>query len=261
MPCSLARVGNVSEEHNASNIRVEEEAKQKTSVNQAARRTNRDRKDQDLYRLKAFESYALSLHSVRVAGLSHRRSPESLRHNCMYSIQYLLRYSALSVLFLLPYKDWLSSLLIGNLKHFFFAIRKATDYGVVDQGVRFRVPVRSRILFSPCRPDRFWGPTSLSNRYQKLFSPGVKRPGREADRSPQMVQKLRKRGTTHPFPICRHAVVPASPPLCNIQGNRKTLTRPASSPPVHTSSNRGLPVIFQTGSCHGIKGHYFSFQH
>jgi hypothetical protein len=43
-----------------------------------------------------------------------------------------------------------------------------------------RVPVGSRIISSPRRPDRFWGPPDLlSNGYC-----GVKRPGREADHSP-----------------------------------------------------------------------------
>jgi hypothetical protein len=47
-----------------------------------------------------------------------------------------------------------------------------------------RVPVRARIFSSPRRPDWFWGPPSLlSNGYWK-FSPGIKRPGREADHSP-----------------------------------------------------------------------------
>jgi hypothetical protein len=42
----------------------------------------------------------------------------------------------------------------------------ATGYGM-DRGVGAGVPVGSRIISSPCRPDR-----------------GTKRPGREADHSP-----------------------------------------------------------------------------
>jgi hypothetical protein len=39
-----------------------------------------------------------------------------------------------------------------------------------DGGVGVRVPVESRIFFSPRPPDRLWGPPSLlSNGYQELF--------------------------------------------------------------------------------------------
>jgi hypothetical protein len=49
----------------------------------------------------------------------------------------------------------------------------ATDYGVDDQGVGVRVPVRARIFTSPRRPDRFWCPPSfLSNGYLELFPRG-----------------------------------------------------------------------------------------
>jgi hypothetical protein len=39
-------------------------------------------------------------------------------------------------------------------------------YGLEDRGVGVRVPVLSRILTPPYRPDRLWGPLSLlSNGY------------------------------------------------------------------------------------------------
>jgi hypothetical protein len=45
----------------------------------------------------------------------------------------------------------------------------ATGYGL-DGGVGVRIPVGSRIFFSPSRPDRFWGSHNLlSNGYRGLF--------------------------------------------------------------------------------------------
>jgi hypothetical protein len=73
-----------------------------------------------------------------------------------------------------------------------------TGYALDDQDVGVRVPVRSRIFFSPSHPDQLWGPPNLlSDGYQGLFSPGVKRPGREAD---QLVPRSRKCGSIHPLP-------------------------------------------------------------
>jgi len=45
---------------------------------------------------------------------------------------------------------------------------------------------------SPQRPDRFWGqPSLLFNGYRDL-SPGVKRPGRDADHSPPSSAGVKK---------------------------------------------------------------------
>jgi hypothetical protein len=55
-------------------------------------------------------------------------------------------------------------------------------------------------LHSPCRSDRLWGPLNLlSIWYRELFPPGLKRPGREADHSPQLVPRSRKCGSIHPL--------------------------------------------------------------
>jgi hypothetical protein len=60
----------------------------------------------------------------------------------------------------------------------------ATGYEVEDRGVGVRVPVGSRIFTSPRHPDRLWGPPNLYPLGTGALSPGVKRPGREADHSP-----------------------------------------------------------------------------
>jgi hypothetical protein len=50
------------------------------------------------------------------------------------------------------------------------------------RGVGVRVPVGARFFCSRRRPDRIWGPLSLlSSGYRGALSPGVKRPGRDAD--------------------------------------------------------------------------------
>jgi hypothetical protein len=41
------------------------------------------------------------------------------------------------------------------------AVGTATSYWLDDRGVGVRGPVWSRIVTSPCRSDRLWGPTDL----------------------------------------------------------------------------------------------------
>jgi hypothetical protein len=77
-------------------------------------------------------------------------------------------------------------------------VSRATSYGLDDRGVRVQVLVRSRIFSSSCRPDRLWSPPDfLSSGYQ-----GIKRPGRDADHSPQASTKVKKMWiytSTHPY--------------------------------------------------------------
>jgi hypothetical protein len=68
----------------------------------------------------------------------------------------------------------------------------ATGYGLNDRGVGVRVPVVSRIFSSPRRPDRIWGPPNLVSNGYRGMSPGVKRPGREADHSPPTSAEVKK---------------------------------------------------------------------
>jgi hypothetical protein len=69
----------------------------------------------------------------------------------------------------------------------------ASGHGPDDRGVEVRVPVGSRIFSSPRRTDRLWGsPNILSIGYRGAFSPGVKRPKREADHSPPASVEVKK---------------------------------------------------------------------
>jgi hypothetical protein len=52
------------------------------------------------------------------------------------------------------------------------AVGIVTGYGLEDRGGGVRVPVESRIFSSPQRPERLWGPPSLSNGYPGLFPRG-----------------------------------------------------------------------------------------
>jgi hypothetical protein len=69
------------------------------------------------------------------------------------------------------------------------AVGIATCNGLDDRGVGVQVPIGSRIFSSPSRPDRLWGPIQ---RVPGALSPGVKRPGHEADHSPPTSAEVKK---------------------------------------------------------------------
>jgi hypothetical protein len=78
----------------------------------------------------------------------------------------------------------------------------ATGYGLDNRGVRVRVPVRSRILSSPCRPDRLWGPSSyLSNGYRGLFPRGQSGRSVKLTIHLQLMPRSRKCGSIYPLPL------------------------------------------------------------
>jgi hypothetical protein len=70
-------------------------------------------------------------------------------------------------------------------------VGRATDYGLDDRGVGVRVPIGSRIFSTSSRPAL--GPTQLPIQWVLgALSPGVKRPGREADQSPSPIAKIKE---------------------------------------------------------------------
>jgi hypothetical protein len=87
---------------------------------------------------------------------------------------------------------YISSLAFSKLWSRDSAVGIATDYGLDDWWVVDRVPVRVRILFSPCCPDQFWGPHSFLSNVYWGFSQRVKRPGHEADHSPPTNAEVKK---------------------------------------------------------------------
>jgi hypothetical protein len=60
-----------------------------------------------------------------------------------------------------------------------------------NRRVEVRVPVGARIFSSRRRPNRFWGPSSLSDGYRGLFPQEVKQPGREADHWPKISAEVK----------------------------------------------------------------------
>jgi hypothetical protein len=99
----------------------------------------------------------------------------------------------------------------------------ATSYGLDDRGVGVRIPVGWRIFSSPnssrpalrsTQPPIQWVPGALS--------PGVKRPGREVDRSPPTSTEVKKMWiyTSTPHTPSWHLTIKfANLPLCACHGS------------------------------------------
>jgi hypothetical protein len=66
----------------------------------------------------------------------------------------------------------------------------ATGYGLDDQGVGVRVPVESRMFFMSSRPALVSTQTPI--QWVPVFSPEVKRPGREVDLSSPTSAEIKK---------------------------------------------------------------------
>jgi hypothetical protein len=87
----------------------------------------------------------------------------------------------------------------------------ATGYGLDDQGVRVRVPTGGNNFHSSMSSRPALGATQPQPPIQwvlGLLSQGVNQPRREADHSPQLVPRSRKRGSMQPLPhisSCRTA--------------------------------------------------------
>jgi hypothetical protein len=106
--------------------------------------------------------------------------------------KYLMR---ILFLFWRPYSDRLGRTLINpvlvNSSSRDSSVGIATDWGLDDRAVGVRVPVGSRIFSTSSGP--VLGPTQLPIQWVPwALSPGVKRPGLEADHSPPTSPELKK---------------------------------------------------------------------
>jgi hypothetical protein len=77
----------------------------------------------------------------------------------------------------------------------------ATVYGLDDRGGRSSSPGRVKNWLFSTSSRSALGPTQPPiQRIPGAISPGVKRPGREAEHSLHVVSRSRKRGSIHPLP-------------------------------------------------------------
>jgi hypothetical protein len=77
----------------------------------------------------------------------------------------------------------------------------ANGYGMNDRAVGIRGLIGLRIVSSTRCPDRLWGsPKPSLHCVTTAISPGVKRPGREADHSLPTSAEVKKIWSIHPLP-------------------------------------------------------------
>jgi hypothetical protein len=89
------------------------------------------------------------------------------------------------------YYNWLVLSLLLIVYFMVYGIGIAAGYRPDDRGIGVRVPVGSRILSTSSRPPL--GPTQPPIQWVPgALSPGMKRPGREADHSPPTSAEVKK---------------------------------------------------------------------
>jgi hypothetical protein len=138
----------------------------------------------------AYPAYPTLLHLVALIIFGEDQVKYETPH---YSLFHQLFLSAIS--FFLSWNILLSPQpMKGDVTFLIISATKNTrSWEVDDRRVGVRVPVGSRIFSLPRRPDRLWGaPSLLSNGYCRVFRPGVKRPGHEADHSPPTTAEVKK---------------------------------------------------------------------
>jgi hypothetical protein len=92
--------------------------------------------------------------------------------------------------------DHVHVMLVMNL--ILILVKKINWAQIWTGGVRFPAGAR---FFSPQRSNWFWGPPRLqSNGYIRLFPPGERRPGREADHSSPSSTDIKNGGVIPPLP-------------------------------------------------------------
>jgi hypothetical protein len=68
----------------------------------------------------------------------------------------------------------------------------ASGYGLDDRAVGVRAPIKSRIIFYSCHPDRLWVHLASYSTSNGCFPSGIKQPGREDDCSPPASTEVKK---------------------------------------------------------------------
>jgi hypothetical protein len=127
--------------------------------------------------------------SIIMASLSAENRNRSRNTSDEYSAAKFV--TKLLLLLLLPPPPLLIIIIQLNSVQFSSVVGIATGYGLNDRGVRVRVAVGSRIFSTPSRPTLGSAQPPIQ-WVQGALSPGVKRPGREADHSPPSSAEIKE---------------------------------------------------------------------